>query len=371
MAARAILTQVMRRRLIFAALAIAVLSGVALALPRVSHHLPHSLETVAHLPERLVARVLPPSVPKGERLAGLTGPERETVDALAQRLGGLVVWSSNRTGNHELYVLDLSTRSVRRLTNTPHVEFFSRFSPDGRRIVFTRSQREYVSPRDPTAWDVYVMNVDGTGERLLARNGYSPQWTPDGAAIIFLRGAQVIRLEVKGGTPGRESVLLDGPTTEGIQGGMETPELSPDGTRLAVTVRSRRYGGVAVVDLGTRAVTPLSPGNACQITWIPGDSARLLWMESVGNGGTSIMAGGPGLPRAMFMDLPGAYSHEYFPRVSGDGRWLVWGAAAQGHEHDRADYEIFAWQIGQPVSEVVRLTHHPGNDQWPDIRLTR
>jgi hypothetical protein len=44
------------------------------------------------------------------------------------------------------------------------------------------------------------------------------------------------------------------------------------------------------------------------------------------------------------MDLPGAYSHEYFPKLSNDGRWLVWGAAAEGHEHDRADYEIFVWE---------------------------
>jgi hypothetical protein len=151
---------------------------------------------------------------------------------------------------------------------------------------------------------------------------------------------------------------------------METPELSPDGSRLAVTVRSRRYHGVAVVDLASRAVTPLSEVNACQITWLPG-SSRLLWMESLGNGGTQITAGGPGRPRETFMDLPGPYSHEYFPRVSSDGGWLVWGAAARGHEHDRADYEIFVWRIGQPVSEAVRLTHHPGNDQWPDIHVTR
>jgi dipeptidyl aminopeptidase/acylaminoacyl peptidase len=360
----------MRRRLVFAALAIAVLSGVAVALPQVSHHLPHSLETVANLPERLVAQVFPPSVPRSVRLAGLTPSERDAVDALAPRLTGLVVWSSNRTGNHELYLLDLGTRSVRRLTNTPQVEFFSRFSPDGRRILFTRSQREYVSPRDSAAWDVYVMNVDGTGERLLARNGYSPQWAPDGEAIIFLRGDQVVRLGLKGGSPDRESILLDGPSTEGIQGGMQTPELSPDGTRLAVTIRSRRYNGVAVVDLETRAVTRLSRINACQITWVPG-SGRLLWVESEGNGGTSIVSGGPGLARTTLMDLPGSYSHEYFPRVSSDGRWLVWGAAARGHEHDRADYEVFIWQIGQPVNEVVRLTHHPGNDQWPDIHLTR
>jgi dipeptidyl aminopeptidase/acylaminoacyl peptidase len=360
----------MRRRLIVAVLAIACLVGAVLALPRVSPNLPHSLATVANVPERLLARVVPPRVPRKVRLAGLTGGERDAVGALARRLGGLVVWSSNRTGNHELYLLDLRTQAVRRLTNTPEVEFFSRFSPDGRRILFTRSQREYVTPRDPTAWDVYVMNADGAGERLLARGGYSPQWAPSGDAVIFLRGAQVIRLDLADGGPGRESVLLDGPATPGIEGGMETPELAPDGTRLAVTVRSRRYGGVAVVDLGTRAVTRLSPGQACQITWVPG-SEGLLWMENRGNGGTQIVAGGPGRPRAVFMDLPGAYSHEYFPRVSNDGRWLAWGAAASGHEHDRADYEVFVWQIGRPVSEAVRLTHHPGNDQWPDLYVPR
>jgi hypothetical protein len=224
-----------------------------------------------------------------------------------------------------------------------------------------------VTPRDPTAWDVYVINADGTGEQLLARNGYSPQWASGGDGIIFLRGAQVVRLDLGSR---RESTLLDGPTTEGIRGGMETPELSPDGTRLAVTVRSRQYGGVAVVDLGTRAVTPLSPGQACQLTWVPGSEA-LLWMEAEGNGGTRIMTGGPGQPRGVFMDLPGAYSHEYFARASNDGRWLVWGAAASGHEHDRADYEIFIWPMGRPVSEAVRLTHHPGNDQWPDVYVAR
>ena len=227
-----------------------------------------------------------------------------------------------------------------------------------------------MSPRDPTAWDVFVMNVDGTGEQRLARNGYSPQWTPAGDGILFLRGDQVIRLDLEGGGPGRESVLLDGPTTEGIQGGMETPELSPDATRLAVTVRSRQYGGVAVVDLATRAVTRLSPGQACQLTWVPGSDA-LLWIDTQGNGGTQIVTGGPGRPGSVFMDLPGTHSHEYFPRVSNDGRWLAWGAAASGHEHDRADYEIFIWPMGRPVSEVVRLTHHPGNDQWPDIHVPR
>ena len=281
------------------------------------------------------------------------------------------MWSSNRTGNHELYLLDLRTRAVRRLTNTPQVEFFSRFSPDGRRILFTRSQRDYVSPRDPTAWDVYVMNVDGTGERLLARNGYSPQWAPGGDAIIFLRGDQVIRLDLDGAGAGRESVLLDGPTTAGIEGGMETPELSPDGARLAVTVRSqpvRRRGG-------------RRPRHAGRHPAVPGPGLP----DHLGAGlGRAPVDGDPGerrhpdrgrRARPAPRRVHGPAGHRTATSTSrgsrNDGRWLVWGAAASGHEHDRADYEIFVWQIGRPVSEAVRLTHHPGNDQWPDLYVPR
>ena len=46
---------------------------------------------------------------------------------------------------------------------------------------------------------------------------------------------------------------------------------------------------------------------------------------------------------------------------------MVWGAAAEGHEHDRADYEIFIWEVGTPWDTAERLTFYSGNDQWPDI----
>ena len=70
-----------------------------------------------------------------------------------------------------------------------------------------------------------------------------------------------------------------------------------------------------------------------------------------------------------WLDLPGEFSHEYFPRLSRDGRLLVFGASAGGHEHDTADYEIFAWEPGTPPDAAVRLTYHTGNDCWPDIWL--
>ena len=37
-------------------------------------------------------------------------------------------------------------------------------------------------------------------------------------------------------------------------------------------------------------------------------------------------------------------------------------------EHgDRADYEIFLWEVGTDPAGATRLTFHTGNDQWPDV----
>lgn len=216
-----------------------------------------------------------------------------------------------------------------------------------------------------TAWDVYLINTDGSGERLLARSGYHPSWSPDGKAVVFVRGNRLFRVEE---TTGRESLLLDGARPPLSADWLETPNLSANGRRLAVTVRSLDFGGVAVVDLDTGSLVRQTEGQACQLDW--GARDALVCVDTEGRGGTRIMvAARPGGPGRVLMDHSGPYSHEYFPRLSRDGRWLVWGAAAQGHEHDRADYEIFAWEVGTPWESAVRLTHHTGNDQWPDIHI--
>lgn len=347
----------MRRLLILLGLLALGAGGLALAASR--DFLPPPLEQLLALPERLYTQFVPPR--KGN-LRQLTEAERSTFRELAQRLDAEIVWSSNRDGNHELYLMDLRSQEVRRLTRHPHVDFFSRFSPDGRQILFLRSQREWVSFREETAWDVYLINTDGTGERLLAKQGYHPTWTADGRGIIFLRGQRVIRLDLR---IGREELLLDAARElPGLEIG--DVELSADGTRLAMGLRGR-FDGAGVWDLHQRTLIPLTKVQACQTTWVP-RSSRVVWVEIGGRGGTRLMWGpADGSTREPLMDLPGGYSHEYFPRLSNDGRWLIWGAAADGHEHDRADYEIFLWEIGTPWEKAIRLTYYTGNDQWPDI----
>jgi len=150
------------------------------------------------------------------------------------------------------------------------------------------------------------------------------------------------------------------------------PELSHDGRFLAITLRgSKRETGIW--DLKKKGWR--QTGLGCQINWTP-DGGSIYWVNPTGNGQSEVykMPVKNGKPpkeiaddALRFMDVPGRRSHEYFPQLSSDGKWMVWGVTQRGHDHDIADYEIYLWQVGEPLETATRLTYHSGNDRWPDI----
>ena len=65
-------------------------------------------------------------------------------------------------------------------------------------------------------------------------------------------------------------------------------------------------------------------------------------------------------------DTPYEYWH-HGQRFSRDGRWLVFFAEyLEGPQADSGS-EIYLWEIGRPPDTALRITHHTGNDQWPDL----
>ena len=104
------------------------------------------------------------------------------------------------------------------------------FSPDGSRIVFTRNVRDArFLPGTAQNAEIFVMNVDGTGETQLTRNDqadWEARFSPDGKKIIYSvrseeiwvmdsDGGQRQRL-VKGAVPcfspdGKSIVFIDAP----------------------------------------------------------------------------------------------------------------------------------------------------------------
>ena len=139
--------------------------------------------------------------------------------------GRSLVMSMMEKGNSDLYLMDMTSRSTKRLTTSPAIDVSGSFSPDGKNIVFNSnrggSRQLYVMPTSggnakrisfgkgqysapvwsprgdkiafvkslPGKFGIGVMNVDGSGERILTESflDESPTWSPNGRVIIFSR----------------------------------------------------------------------------------------------------------------------------------------------------------------------------------------
>lgn len=300
--------------------------------------------------------------------------EAAAMKAVGQKAAGRIVWSSSRLANHDLFTMNTDGSDVKQITKGDDVDWFPRFAPDGSKILFNRSKQGWVSERDANAsekWDIFTVDADGSNPQKVAKDASWGSWISQDE-ILFVRGTKVFRSKL--GT-GEETQIMDSEGVSELDGALlQQPELSSDGTLIAITLRgSKRETGLWNIDKKTWTQT----GLGCQINWTP-DHSAIYWVHPTGNGGSRILKmpindGAPpkdaDVDQAEFMDLPGRRSHEYFPELSSDGKWLVWGITQRGHDHDTADYEIYLWEVGSPKEKAVRLTYNSGNDRWPDIFL--
>jgi Tol biopolymer transport system component len=94
-----------------------------------------------------------------------------------------VIFSSNRDGNHEIYLTDLDQEEVVRLTFRSQDDKWPSFSPDGEKIAFQSNLG------GTAGTDVFTMDVDGSNvTQLTFANALDqmPTWSPDGSQIAFL-----------------------------------------------------------------------------------------------------------------------------------------------------------------------------------------
>lgn len=162
--------------------------------------------------------------------------------------GKKVIFTSMRDGDLDLYEMDTKGKKVKRLTSELGYDGGAFYSPDGKQIVYRsfhpKTETEIARYKDrlannliePTVFEVWVMNADGTGKRQvtkLAAASFAPYFTPDGRKIIFCtnyfatdprkRNFDLALINVDG--TGLERVTFN-ETFDGF------PMFSPDGKKL-------------------------------------------------------------------------------------------------------------------------------------------
>jgi len=112
--------------------------------------------------------------------------------------GKLIAYSSERDGNMDIYVRQLSGQQTIRLTQHLAPDWCPSFSPDGLKIAFW-------SDRD--GGGLYLVETLGVGtERRIADGGRLPTFSPDGSTILYLvasatRTAKLFLVPAAGGVP--------------------------------------------------------------------------------------------------------------------------------------------------------------------------
>ena len=109
------------------------------------------------------------------------------------------------------------------------------FSPDGRSITFMAVPETVTSP-SWTSLEVYVLDLASSALTRLTSNSLpdeDPKYSPDGQRIVWKRNGQIWRMEADGASP-----------TQLTSGGLEKsgPNYSPDGSQIAYWRGTRSAG---------------------------------------------------------------------------------------------------------------------------------
>lgn len=112
--------------------------------------------------------------------------------------GRFVAYTSSERGNSDIWVQATAEPTPNRIVSSPSEDSQPDWSPDGQSIVF-RSERD--------GGGLYVVPATGGTERKIANFGYQPRWSADGSLVLFSSSGRpdskpkLYVVETSGGTP--------------------------------------------------------------------------------------------------------------------------------------------------------------------------
>lgn len=263
-----------------------------------------------------------------------------------------ISFSSNRTGNYDIYVIDTNGENLRNLTNHPAYDDQSTWAPDGRSFAF-------VSDRDGN-YDIYVMKVNETEPRRLTNHpalDRDPAWSPDGSSIAFRSrrdrplDSDIYKIDINGEN-------LQRLTDEGKYNFF--PAWSPDGERIAFYSHRNNWIGIYLMNADGTRIRPIinqhGGGTPC---WSP-DGKQIAYAVGLMGSGIYIMGVNGQNPRRM--SPVNIWSHN--PAWSPDGSWIAYDAEIE-NPGNNPNVDVNIYTVSVEGGEPRQITKHAGKDRYP------
>lgn len=196
--------------------------------------------------------------------------------------GANIVFMDGSRGGFEISRANVATGAPTPLTTNPAIDGLPSWSPDGSKIAFDSTR-----PSPPPPFQVYTMSattgeVSGVAQLTASRpadptdSSFSPQWSPDGARIVFLAdrdGSNEVYSMRSDGTDQRRLTFndTDHPATTQIDESEDLdPAYSPDGTKIVF--ESARSG-----DYEAYTMSAADGSDLRRLTNSPGFDGRCEW----------------------------------------------------------------------------------------------
>jgi TolB protein len=192
----------------------------------------------------------------GKIVKQLTKSKGYDAEATISPNGKKMLYTSDKEGDIDLYIMDLKTGKEKRVTNTLGYDGGAWFSPDGKKIIWRASrpktETEIKEYKDllaehlvaPTNMEVFIANADGSNVKQvtqLKQANWAPAYMPDSKRIIFASNH-----EYKRGFPfNLYTINEDGSNLQKIsrdKGFDAFPMFSPNGKKI-IFCSNRNNGG--------------------------------------------------------------------------------------------------------------------------------
>lgn len=293
------------------------------------------------------------------------GAPRETATVSSwevQPIAGLnerrVVFDSNLHGNFGIYSVGTDGKDWRTIADSPEQDMFPDVSPDGRIVVYARAKS--LSRMSPA--DIWTVSIGGSNPQLLVHNGTFPTFSGDGKTIFFERESRRVmafRLEDKTET---ELFPNGNKDFEGYK--IRKPRVSAEGSILTFTSDKPQRWNAWYVNLQSKKSELIA--HACEPVTAKDEQSFFAINKTDAKAGAGIFRYSIDGKKEALQDNDDPFGHEYFPSLSTDNRYLLFGACpSREHSHEDGNYEIFIRDLHD--NRVTRLTDSGHTNRWPKL----